>query len=92
MGRLDLHGHRLADGVMQIAVEVLEVLVGMRRLDGDLAQTILGPAIDRDPRAVGAAVGHGDEHVRQHGAELRFQLRVLQKKSNDATHGFVSFT
>ncbi len=68
MGRLDQHRHRLADGVMQFAIQVLEILVRGGRLDRDLAQTVLRPAVDRDSGTVGPAVGHGDQHIRQHGA------------------------
>ena len=80
-----------SDGVVQIAVEILEIFFRVGGLDGDLAQTVLRPAVDRDARAIGAPIRHGDQHVRQHGAKLRLQLRVLQKQPYDATHGFVSF-
>ena len=42
--------------------------------------------IDGEAGAVRAAVAHGCEHARQHGAELRLERLVLQKKSNDSAH------
>ena len=77
--------------VAEVFGERGEVLGGIRRLDGDLDQVIGVGAVDRDAGAVGAAVGHGDEHVRQERTELRFQRFVLEKKPDDAAHFLIPF-
>jgi hypothetical protein len=41
MGGFHQHGDGLTDGVMQRAVQPFEIHLGLRRLNGDLAQTVL---------------------------------------------------
>ena len=43
---------------------------GVSELNGDLDHTLGLIAIDRDPGAIRPPVGHGDEHLREHVAQL----------------------
>ena len=52
--------------------------------------TAVAAAIDGEAGAVRAAVAHGCEHAGQHGAELRLERLVLQKKTNNSAHFFTA--
>ena len=93
IGYLGQHGmgvdHPHRDGAIhrrrQRAVQTGKGVVRRVGLDGDL-QLAAVIAIDRDPGAVGAAIGHGDKHVGQQLAQLRAQILFLQEQANDAAH------
>ena len=54
--------------------------------------TAVAAPIDGEAGAVRAAIAHGCEHAGQHGAELRLERLILQKKSDDSAHFFTAAT
>jgi len=86
MGAFGQDQHRRADGVFQVFVQTREIRIRRGGLNGDLGQPVARSAIDGDARAVGAAIGHGYQHVGQHLAELGFKGFVFQKQPDDAAH------
>ena len=89
VGAFHHHRDRLADRFLQILVEIGEILARFGGLDGDLGQPVPGVAIDGDTGAVGAAIRHGHEHIRQHGAQFGFKRFVFQEQSDNAAHDLI---
>ena len=81
-GDLDLGADRFAER----RVEAGEIFGRVRRLHRDLADPVVGVAIDRKAGAVRTAIAELRQHVGKHRAELRLKRLVLQEESDDAAH------
>ena len=63
-----------------------EIRRRLRRLDRDLADPVIGAAVDRQTRAVRPAVAELRQHVGEHRPELRLKRLILQEKTDNAAH------
>ena len=79
--------HIRADRSAEPVGEAVEILLGAGRLDGELAEAVIGAAVDGDAGAVRPAIAELGEHVGEHRAELRLERFVLEEKTDDAAHG-----
>ena len=80
----------LTDLAAEVAVQPLEVAGRIGRLHGELRAPGLRPPIDRDPGAVGPAVGELDEHRREVGPEPCLDVARLREQPDDPAHGVES--
>ena len=72
-----LQSQRLSKGCFEICLQSGKVLIRMCRLDGDFGAILGSLAIDGDPCAIGPAIRHCDEHIREHAPQRSFQRGVF---------------
>ncbi|MCY1562234.1 hypothetical protein D9M68_995950 [compost metagenome] len=67
--------HRLG----QIGLKPGEIAARIGGLQRQLGPVRIGARVDRDARRIGAAVGHGDQHIGQKLAKLRLKLGIFEE-------------